>query len=67
MFIKKKNAQKFPAAYISEIDKRLAEFDRSHAWSTRQMAEIKKYQRIFQLRSQPLQPAKKPSIWDFGE
>ena len=67
MFIKKKNAQKFSTAYISEIDKRLAEFDRTHAWSGRQMAEIKKYQCIFQLRSRRLQPAKKPSIWDFGE
>lgn len=36
--------------YVSEIDRLLAEFDRTHPPSAAQRAEIKKYNRIYQLR-----------------
>lgn len=66
MFINKKK-NRFPGAYISEIDKCLTEFDRTHAWSKRQKVEIEKYQHIFKQRDHPLQPESKKSIWDFEE
>ena len=62
MFIKKKPLS---GAYVSRIDKHLAEFDRTHAWSERQNAEIKKCRRIFQLRDYPIQSEKKKSVFDF--
>lgn len=64
MFIKKKNPQ-YRGVFISEIDKRLAEFDRTHDLSETQAAERKKYERIFKLRSEAIQSKKKKSIWDF--
>ena len=63
-FMKKKNPQ-YRGAFISEIDKRLAEFDRTHDLSETQAAERKKYERIFKLRSEAIQPKKEKSIWDF--
>ena len=66
MLMNKKKGQ-FPNAYISEIDKRLAEFDRIHVQSARQRVEIEKYQHIFKQRDQLLQSEKKGSIWDFEE
>ena len=34
--------------FVSEIDKKMAEFDATHAKSPAQMAELKKYQQIFE-------------------
>ncbi|MFW0094604.1 MAG: CBU_0585 family protein [Coxiella endosymbiont of Haemaphysalis qinghaiensis] len=51
MFRKKNNYKRTAGAYISKIDKRLADFDRNHTWSDTQLAEIKKYKRIFRLRN----------------
>lgn len=39
--------------YISEIDKRLAEFDQSHPKTPSQKTEIDKYKRIYELRDNP--------------
>lgn len=64
MFIKKANSQ-YRGAFISEIDKRLAEFDRTHARSETQTAERKKYERIFKLRSEAIKPKKEKAIWNF--
>lgn len=64
MFVKKRNSR-YRGAFISEIDKRLAEFDRTHDWSETQDAERKKYERIFKLRSKAIQSRKEKSIWDF--
>lgn len=56
--------------YVSEIDRKLAEFDRTHQPSAAQQVEIDKYQRIYQLRDQvrklPLfgeDPGKDQPIW----
>ena len=64
MFIKKKKPR-YHGAFISEIDKRLAEFDRTHDWSETQVAERKKHESIFKLRSEPIEPQKEKAIWDF--
>lgn len=39
--------------FVSEIDKKMAEFDKTHEKSSTQLAEIKKYQRIYRLRDVP--------------
>lgn len=44
MFRKKK------VGFVSEVDQMLKAFDRSHANSEAQLAEIAKYQKIYQLR-----------------
>ncbi len=52
--------------YISEIDQRLADFNRTHPKSKSQQAEIKKYQRIYQLRDNPSLDSKpKKDIFTF--
>jgi hypothetical protein len=40
--------------FVSGIDLYLAEFDRVHAFSASQQSEITKYQRVNELRDQPL-------------
>lgn len=40
--------------YISDIDIFLQDFDRTHAKSESQLAEIQKYQRVFALRDKPI-------------
>lgn len=54
---------KINKAYISPIDKALAEFDRTHPRSLAQQAEIKKYERIYRLRDHPIQEIEKSDIW----
>lgn len=39
--------------FVSEIDKKLAEFDATHQKSAAQEAEHDKYQRIYRLRDVP--------------
>ena len=65
MFGKKNNYRKASGAYISEIDKRLADFDQNNAWSATQLAEIIKYKRIFHLRNNPSPTIKGKILWDF--
>lgn len=42
--------RKIDKQYVSEIDKKLAEFDSTHSKSRAQQAEYDKYQAIYQLR-----------------
>jgi len=42
--------------YVSEIDKKLAEFDQTHPKSESQKNEIRKHQRVFELRDHPKMP-----------
>lgn len=42
--------RKIDKHYVSDIDKKLAEFDATHPKSRSQQAEYDKYQRIYQLR-----------------
>ncbi len=65
LMVIKQKSQKTIKDYVSEIDKHLAEFDRSHSLSASQQAEIKKYQRVYERRDHPTPLAKKPSLWDF--
>lgn len=51
-------------AYISPIDKFLYKFDRNHALSQSQIAEIKKYERIFNLRDNPQPEGYKEKLWE---
>ena len=36
--------------YVSEVDRMFETFDKTHAKSDSQLAEMKKYERIYQLR-----------------
>jgi hypothetical protein len=49
--------------YVSPIDLILAEFNRTHAKSQAQLAEIQKYKRIYQLRDYPTEEVTPPDIW----
>ena len=42
--------------YVSEIDKKMAEFDQAHPKSASQQAEIAKHQRVYALRDNAVQP-----------
>lgn len=51
--------------FISEIDKKMAKFDATHAHSPAQAAELKKYQRIHKLRDVPTDQSKKEDdLWN---
>lgn len=51
--------------YISDIDKKLAEFDRTHPKSPAQQAEYDKYQVIYHKRDiQTDEEIEKEDIWD---
>lgn len=50
MFRKKK------VGYVSDIDQFLTEFDKTHAKSEAQLAEINKYQRIHEARDHATEP-----------
>lgn len=45
--------KKLDKQFVSEIDKKLADFDATHPKSASQQAEIDKYQRIHALRDIP--------------
>jgi hypothetical protein len=52
--------------FISDIDKKLAEFDATHPKTASQQEEIDKYARIHTLRDTPVdQPEPEENIWDF--
>jgi hypothetical protein len=65
MFSKKNRKQKTLKHYVSDIDRRLAEFDHTHRLSPSQQAEIKKYEWIYKHRDNPIAPEKKKDIWKF--
>lgn len=50
--------------FVSEIDKKMAEFNATHPRSAAQQAEYDKYQRIYRLRDVPTeQVVKGDDIW----
>lgn len=56
--------KKIDKHYVSEIDKKMAAFDATHAKSPEQQAEIKKYRRIDQLRDVPTDVCiEKDELW----
>ena len=55
-------------SYFSEIDKRLAKFNRTHPKSASQMAEIEKYKDIYKRRDLPVMKGEKEKeLFDFAE
>ncbi len=50
--------------YVSEIDKMLTTFDQTHPKSESQLAEIKKYEKIYKLRDEPEEKKKDDKIWE---
>lgn len=64
MFIKKQH-QKTDKNFVSNIDKKLAEFNRTHTKSASQDAEINKYKRIYKLRDHAIVEKKKKDLWEF--
>jgi hypothetical protein len=51
--------------YVSEIDKKMAEFNRTHKRSKSQQAEYDKYQAVFTKRDKTTQPEDRDTInWD---
>ncbi|PIZ03703.1 MAG: hypothetical protein COY58_07665 [Gammaproteobacteria bacterium CG_4_10_14_0_8_um_filter_38_16] len=51
--------------FVSEIDKKMAEFDATHAKSVSQQAEINKYQKINHLRDvSTTSDNTKDDLWD---
>ncbi|MCX7121234.1 MAG: hypothetical protein NTZ67_05625 [Gammaproteobacteria bacterium] len=51
--------------FVSEIDKKMAEFNATHSKSAAQAAEFKKYQGVYQLRDVPTdKPVDKDALWD---
>jgi len=51
--------------YVSEIDKKLAEFDQTHPNTFSVQAEIDKHKRIFHLREHPeLLETKEEDLWE---
>lgn len=56
--------KKIDKHFVSEIDKKLAEFDSTHPKSASQQAESEKYQRIYQQRDTPTDADKqKEDLW----
>ena len=50
--------------FVSEIDKKLAQFDATHEKSASQSAEFKKYEKINRLRDVPTASAvKEDDLW----
>lgn len=50
-------------AFVSPYDQFLFEFDATHKKSASQLKEIKKYERIFTLRDNPLKKDVEGEIW----
>ncbi|PHQ81111.1 MAG: hypothetical protein COB66_03095 [Coxiella sp. (in: Bacteria)] len=54
--------------FVSDIDKKLAEFNASRPRSASQLSEIEKYQKIFALRDNPeVTHTSQGSIWGDDE
>jgi hypothetical protein len=50
--------------FVSEIDKMLVQFDETHTPSASQLAEMRKYQRIYRLRDDPNPIDKQQLLWE---
>lgn len=61
----KKHHQKTDKSFVSEIDKRLAEFKRTHANTATQQAEIDKHEKIYKLRDHAIVAKKQKDLWEF--
>ncbi|KTD19654.1 CBU_0585 family protein [Legionella londiniensis] len=57
------NSQDIDKDYISPYDRFLFEFDATHEKTASQIKEIKKHQRIFELRDNPDAEADSGVIW----
>ena len=54
--------------YVSDIDKKLADFNRNQPRSASQLAEIDKHQKIFELRDNPdANQDQQGDIWIVGD
>lgn len=62
MFLKK--IDKKVDGYISEIDQMLTKFDATHTPSASQLAEMRKYQRLNELRDNPKAHEAREQIWE---
>lgn len=49
--------------FVSEIDKKMAEFDVTHQKSAAQQAEFNKYKRIYQMRDVPTECTDQDDFW----
>jgi hypothetical protein len=49
--------------YVSDVDRMLETFDKTHAKSESHLAEMKKYQRIYQLRDKASDAKLEDKIW----
>jgi len=57
------NKNKIDKNFVSEIDKKLAEFDRTHPKSPSQLAEIKKHLQVFKLRDKATDSEAQKDLW----
>lgn len=49
--------------YVSEVDKMIEQFDKTHPKSESQLAEIKKYEKIYQLRDHTTENKQIDKLW----
>lgn len=59
--------RKIDKHYVSDIDKKLAEFDATHKKSRSQQAEYEKYQRIHRLRDSEIPNTSDTELNDSGD
>lgn len=57
------NKDEIDKAYVSPYDEFLFNFDAKHEKSISQLKEIKKYQRIFQLRDEAIEKQAADEYW----
>lgn len=50
--------------YVSALDRFIRKFDETHPLSASQRAEIKKYERISQLRDHPIDQKDSKKVWE---
>lgn len=50
--------------YVSDIDKKLSEFDSTHVPSPSQKAEMEKYKRIYELRDHAKKKEPEVKLWE---
>ena len=58
--------KKIDRLYVSEIDKKMAQFNKTHPLSASQQEEYEKYQEIYALRDDPKaeREPQSDSLWD---
>ncbi len=63
--LKRKASSPLLEHYVSNIDRSLLAFNRTHAPSPAQREEIEKYKLIYKKRDHAIPDKSKPSLWDF--